>query len=95
MFETFLGFQKQKKNKAFPTTQDAPQKMLERNNGIVLRADRVVEGEAEHQLKLSKGSVATAVDDIKCLLCCKDCSKRRFLGHSANYQNEIAYIDRS
>ena len=87
------------------TIKNAPEKMLERNNGIVLRADRVAEGEAEHQLKLSKGSVVNGCQTTMCVVnyngpnVCYVPVKivqnedSWDMAKSANYQNEIAYID--
>ena len=87
------------------TIEDAPQKMLERNNGIVLRADLVVDGEAEHQLKLSKGSVVNGCQTTMCVvnyngpnICYVPVKIVQNedswdMAKSANYQNEIAYID--
>ena len=87
------------------TIQNAPEKMLERNNGIVLRADLVVEGEAEHQLKLSKGSVVNGCQTTMCVVNYNGPNVSYVpvkivqnedswdVAKFANYQNEIAYID--
>ena len=87
------------------TIQDAPEKMLERNNGIVLRADRVEAGETENQLKLNKGSVVNGCQTTMCVVNYSGSNVCYVpvkivqnedswdMAKSANYQNEIAYID--
>lgn len=87
------------------TIQDAPEKMLERNNGIVLRADRVELGETENQLKLGKGSVVNGCQTTMCVVNYDGLNVCYVpvkivqnedswdMAKSANYQNEIAYID--
>ena len=87
------------------TIQEAPEKMLERNNGIVLRADRVEAGKTENQLKLNKGSVVNGCQTTMCVVNYKGSNVCYVpvkivqnedswdMAKSANYQNEIAYID--
>ena len=92
-------------NEILKTIQEAPEKMLERNNGIVLRADRVEESRIVNQLKLSQGSVVNGCQTTMCVVnydgpnVCYVPVKivqnedSWDMAKSANYQNEIAYID--
>ena len=87
------------------TIKNAPEKMLERNNGIVLRADQVEAGETEDQLKLNRGSVVNGCQTTMCVVNYTGSNVCYVpvkivqnedswdMAKSANYQNEITYID--
>lgn len=50
------------------TITDAPEKMLERNNGIVIRADSVEVADDGKELYLSKGSVVNGCQTTMCMI---------------------------
>lgn len=81
-----------------------PDKMLERNNGIVFRADKVELGESDSQLRLSRGSVVNGCQTTMCLVeyaehpsCVPvkvvQTSDSWDIAKAANYQNSVADID--
>jgi hypothetical protein len=86
------------------TIATRPDKMLERNNGIVFRADKVELGESDSQLRLSRGSVVNGCQTTMCLVeyakepsCVPvkvvQTSDSWDIAKAANYQNSVADID--
>ncbi|MCL4297506.1 MAG: AIPR family protein [Anaerolineae bacterium] len=89
------------------TITQYPDKMLERNNGIVFKADRVEQGDTDNQLILSGGSIVNGCQTTKCLVdyteeTCyvpvkvveiTDPKASWEITQAANYQNSIRLID--
>lgn len=86
------------------TILDAPDRMLERNNGVVFRAAQVEEGDSEKQLLLSTGSVVNGCQTTMCLvrnpgqLCyvpvkVVEASDAWDIAKAANLQNAVKDID--
>lgn len=86
------------------TVTDCPGRMLERNNGIVFRADKIRQGDRPSQLILSRGSVVNGCQTTMCLVeyASKPCyvpvkvvetSESWDIAKAANYQTSVADID--
>jgi len=86
------------------TVTTSPDRMLERNNGIVFRADRVEFGEGQSQLILTSGSVVNGCQTTMCLVeyaeeTCYvpvkivETKDSWVIAKAANYQNSVADID--
>ena len=88
------------------TVKEAPEKMLERNNGVVFRADAVEISEDRHTLTLTKGSIINGCQTTMCLVNYSDqpsfvqvkiiekASEDSWdVARAANYQNPVSEID--
>jgi hypothetical protein len=89
------------------TVLEEPEKLLERNNGIVFKAKRVEPGENEQQLFLIEGSVVNGCQTTVCIseyaeqTCfvpikiveALDAENQWEIAQAANYQNKINFID--
>lgn len=86
------------------TLHDSPARMLERNNGIVFRADEVGWGESRQQLVLTRGSVVNGCQTTMCIVTAESdaCSvpvkvvqsaDSWAIAKAANYQNSVPDID--
>lgn len=84
-----------------------PEKMLERNNGVVFKASRVEQGSSNTSLVLVNGSIVNGCQTTTCIVekaqdpCyvvvkiveAVDLESQWEVAEAANYQNEINYID--
>lgn len=106
----FLGLPKERAGRSTPnqeiikTVRDTPIKMLERNNGIVIKAETVKIGDNTRQLRLTKGSIVNGCQTTMCIV---DYAKQNCfvpvkivqtadswdIAKAANYQNSVEAID--
>jgi AIPR protein len=86
------------------TIKEAPDKMLERNNGIVFKAETIDNGDSEGQLILRNGSVVNGCQTTTCvvenaeqtsyvLVKIVETSDSWDVAKAANYQNPVYEID--
>lgn len=86
------------------TVKEAPDKLLERNNGIVFKAETVEVGDSERQLILRSGSVVNGCQTTTCmveyaeqpsyvLVKIVETSDAWDVAKAANYQNYVPDID--
>jgi hypothetical protein len=106
----FLGLAPERTGRTSPnqeivkTIQDAPSKMLERNNGIVIRAEAVIAGDNPKQIVLTRGSIVNGCQTTMCIV--ENATNTCFIpikivqtsdswdiAKAANYQNAVDSID--
>jgi len=96
-------------NSIIDTIQNEPSKMLERNNGITVRAASVKRSEDGHTLKISRGAIVNGCQTTMCLWQLKpvpsslqvavkvvqvaDPEAAWSIAKSANYQNDVGRIE--
>ncbi|MFI7463266.1 AIPR family protein [Nonomuraea sp. NPDC049646] len=107
---SFLGLERNQdresvNRKILKTVEELPEKMLERNNGITIRAKSVTV--VGHKLVLSSASIVNGCQTTMCIVQRRDHVQDNLLvavkvvesndlwevAHSANYQNRIRQID--
>jgi hypothetical protein len=70
----FLGYSEKRSGRTTPnqeivkTIRDSPDKMLQRNNGIVIRAENVSSGISSKQLIINRGSIVNGCQTTMCLV---------------------------
>jgi len=106
----FLGLPKERAGRSTPnqeiikTIRDTPDKMLQRNNGIVVKAEAVVQDSLPERLILKKGSIVNGCQTTMCLAdyAKADCfvpikivqtDDSWDIAKAANYQNSVEAID--
>lgn len=108
---SFLGLERNQDRESvnrriLKTVEELPEKMLERNNGITIRASAVSSG-ADTELILDNASIVNGCQTTMCVVERRDLAQDNLLvavkivestdlwevAHSANYQNRVRQID--